>query len=160
MTPVLLSVLSLLSFLRSFRVCVTCLKNINVCSLLVKSRLSLYLLKTVHFYRCSWVSFSPVMQCLQCILFSHWDNLFPFIFSIIWHLYLNQSLASASVMSCRSFFQFLLLAFLLPFLACLGLLLFLCHFLPRGIFLKLNSSVLAFAGIGSVPMIYIYIYMK
>ena len=71
------------------RIRVTCLQNISLCSRIVRSRLSQYFL------------FSPVMQCLQCILSAHWDDLFPFMLSKILHLYLNHSLASTSVMSCK-----------------------------------------------------------
>ena len=72
-------------------------------------------LKNVHSSIWFCVSLSPDVQCLQCILSFHWDDLFPFMFSSIWDLYLNQILASDRVRFARLFlstFQFGITMFL------------------------------------------------
>ena len=43
----------------------------------------------------------PVVQCLQCILSTQFDDLFPLMFSSICDLYLNQILASDRVRFAR-----------------------------------------------------------
>ena len=97
MLCVWLFAISLLFTCISLIVCVTRLQNINLCILIVRSSPSRFVLKKLHLSRWSWVSCSPVVQCLHSILSLHWDDLFPFIF--IWHLYMNHSLASDSFIS-------------------------------------------------------------
>ena len=136
MTSKLLLNMSLFAIFRSFKIQVILLQNINLCSRIVRSRLSLYFLKNVHISKCSCVSLSPVVQCLQCILSSHWDDLFPFILSSILHRYLNHSLASAR-------------QFLSIFFDGISIFRTLSHL--SGFSLK--SSDLAFPGSGSDPMV-------
>ena len=86
---------------KSFSAQITFLQNIDFSHPIVRSNVSLYFLKNVHSSMCCCVSRRPVVQCLQCILSTQFDDLFPFMFSSTWDLYLNQILASDRVRLAR-----------------------------------------------------------
>ena len=145
--------MSLFAFFRSFKIRVILLQNINLCSRIVRSRLSLYFRTNVHFSKFSCVSLSPVVQCLQCIMSSHRDDLFPFILSSILHLYLNHSTASASVMSARQFLSIFFdgISMFRTLTTLSGSARISLQFSAHRDFFRLKLSDLAFSGSGSVP---------